>query len=47
MPTDVALRPGTYAIAEITDAAPHHLRGRLVDVVGEPTHRTRIPVLAG
>jgi tRNA-2-methylthio-N6-dimethylallyladenosine synthase len=44
--TEAPLRPGTYAMVEITDAAPHHLRGRLVDVVSEPTHRTRIPVLA-
>jgi tRNA-2-methylthio-N6-dimethylallyladenosine synthase len=38
------LRPGTYAAVEITGAAPHHLTGRFVDVVAEPTHRVRIPV---
>jgi tRNA-2-methylthio-N6-dimethylallyladenosine synthase len=44
---DRILRPGTYATVEIVDAAPHHLRGRLVEVLAEPRHRTRIPVLAG
>jgi tRNA-2-methylthio-N6-dimethylallyladenosine synthase len=42
-----SLRPGTYAVVEITAAAPHHLTGRLVDVTAEATHRTRIPVVAG
>jgi tRNA-2-methylthio-N6-dimethylallyladenosine synthase len=41
------LRPGTYATAEITSAAPHHLVGRLVEVVAVPSRRrTRIPVVA-
>ncbi len=40
------LRPGTYAEVEITSAAPHHLTGRLVEVLAEPVHRVRIPVLA-
>jgi tRNA-2-methylthio-N6-dimethylallyladenosine synthase len=40
------LRAGTYADVEITDAAPHHLRGRFVEVTAGPTHRTRIPVVA-
>jgi tRNA-2-methylthio-N6-dimethylallyladenosine synthase len=44
---DEALRPGTYADVEITGAAPHHLRGRLVEVTATPSHRTRIPVVAG
>jgi tRNA-2-methylthio-N6-dimethylallyladenosine synthase len=43
---DRPLRPGTYLTAEITDAAPHHLVGRLVEVVAPPTHTTRIPVTA-
>jgi hypothetical protein len=43
---DRPLRPGTYITAEITDAAPHHLVGRLDDVVAAPTHTTRIPVTA-
>ena len=43
---DRPLRPGTYVTAEVTDAAPHHLTGRLVDVIAGPVHRTRIPVVA-
>jgi tRNA-2-methylthio-N6-dimethylallyladenosine synthase len=43
---DRPLRPGTYVTAEITDAAPHHLLGRFVEVVALPTHTTRIPVMA-
>jgi tRNA-2-methylthio-N6-dimethylallyladenosine synthase len=38
------LRVGTYATVRITDAAAHHLRGELVDVLVPATHRTRIPV---
>ncbi|MGD9705224.1 MAG: tRNA (N6-isopentenyl adenosine(37)-C2)-methylthiotransferase MiaB [Acidimicrobiia bacterium] len=40
------LRPGTYVLAEITGAAPHHLRGTFVDVIAPATHVTRIPVAA-
>jgi len=44
----VAARPGTYATVEITGAAPHWLRGRLVDVVAAAAApRVRIPVAAG
>jgi tRNA-2-methylthio-N6-dimethylallyladenosine synthase len=41
-----SLRAGTYADVEITDAAPHHLLGRFVEITAGPTHRTRIPVVA-
>ena len=41
------LRVGTFAEVEVTDAAPHFLRGRLVEVTAAPRHRTRIPVAAG
>jgi tRNA-2-methylthio-N6-dimethylallyladenosine synthase len=41
-----SLRAGSYATVEVTDAAPHHLVGRFVDLVAEPTHRLRIPVTA-
>ncbi|MEY4607085.1 MAG: (dimethylallyl)adenosine tRNA methylthiotransferase MiaB [Actinomycetota bacterium] len=41
------LRPGTYVNVEVTSAAPHHLMGRMLEVVAEPTHRRRIPVMAG
>jgi tRNA-2-methylthio-N6-dimethylallyladenosine synthase len=36
--------PGSYATVEVTGAAPHYLRGRLVEVIARPRHRTRIPV---
>ena len=38
------VRAGSYAEVEVTGAAPHHLTGRLVAVVAEPAHRSRIPV---
>jgi tRNA-2-methylthio-N6-dimethylallyladenosine synthase len=38
------MRAGSYATVEITDAAPHHLLGRFVEVVHEARHKTRIPV---
>ena len=41
------LRPGSYAMVEVTSAAPHHLMGRFVELVAEPLHKRRIPVLAG
>ncbi len=40
------LRAGSYADVEITTAAPHHLTGRFVGLVAEPSHRVRIPVAA-
>ena len=42
-----ALAPGTFAAVRVTGAAPHHLRGELVEVTARPRHRTRIPVAAG
>jgi tRNA-2-methylthio-N6-dimethylallyladenosine synthase len=43
-----APRPGSYVAARIVDAAPHWLRGELVDLVAAPRRaRTRIPVAAG
>ena len=41
------LRPGTYARVQVTGAAPHHLVGTLVEVTATPTHKTRLPLLAG
>jgi tRNA-2-methylthio-N6-dimethylallyladenosine synthase len=41
------LRIGSYATVEVVSAAPHHLMGRFVDLVAEPSHRRRIPVHAG
>ena len=43
---DTPLRTGSYAMVEITRAAPHHLLGTFVDVVAEPSHKLRIPVAA-
>jgi tRNA-2-methylthio-N6-dimethylallyladenosine synthase len=43
---DRALRPGTFADVLVVGAAPHHLRGELVDVTALPRHKTRIPVAA-
>jgi GNAT superfamily N-acetyltransferase len=31
----------------VTSAAPHHLRGELLEVVSAPTHKTRLPLLVG
>ena len=41
------LAAGTFATVRVTGAAPHHLRGELVEVTARPRHRTRIPVAAG
>ena len=44
---DQPLRTGTFATVRVTDAAPHHLAGELLEVTAAPRHRTRIPVAAG
>jgi tRNA-2-methylthio-N6-dimethylallyladenosine synthase len=41
------IRPGSYATVRVTGAAPHHLRGDLVDVTRPAAHRTRLPLLVG
>jgi tRNA-2-methylthio-N6-dimethylallyladenosine synthase len=41
------LPAGSWADVRITRAAPHFLAGQLVAVTARPTHRTRIPVVAG
>jgi tRNA-2-methylthio-N6-dimethylallyladenosine synthase len=41
------LAAGAYATVRVTGAAPHHLRGELVDVTAAARHRTLIPVSAG
>jgi tRNA-2-methylthio-N6-dimethylallyladenosine synthase len=41
------VRAGSYATVAVTGAAPHHLRGDLVEVTEGARHRTRIPVAAG
>ena len=40
------VRVGAYATVEITGAAPHHLVGEFRELVSEPTHKRRFPVLA-
>ena len=40
------LRAGTYVTTRITSAAPHFLRGELVEVLAPARHRTRLPVAA-
>ncbi len=46
-PSEKPLRVGTYASVLVTDAAAHHLRGELQEVLMVPKHRTKIPVVAG
>ena len=46
-PATQPLRVGSYALVEVTSAASHHLMGRFVELVAEPSHKRRIPVLAG
>ncbi len=46
-PSPTPLRAGTYAQVRVTEAASHHLKGELVDVVAPARHRTRIAVTAG
>ncbi len=41
------IRPGSYATVRVTGAAPHHLRGDLVEVTAGAAHKTRLPLLIG
>ncbi|MEY3340373.1 MAG: (dimethylallyl)adenosine tRNA methylthiotransferase MiaB [Actinomycetota bacterium] len=40
----IPVRTGSYALVEITGAAPHHLRGEFRELISEPQHKVRIPV---
>ncbi len=40
-------RPGSYALVEVTSAAPTWLGGRLVEVTAGPRHKTRLPLAIG
>ena len=42
--TGAPIRSGSYALVEVTGAAPHHLTGRLVEVTVVASHRLRIPL---
>jgi tRNA-2-methylthio-N6-dimethylallyladenosine synthase len=44
--SDRPLRPGTFVDVRVVGAAPHHLKGELIDVTRLPRHKTRIPVSA-
>jgi tRNA-2-methylthio-N6-dimethylallyladenosine synthase len=41
------IRAGSFATVRITSAAPHHLRGELVEVTAAARHKTRLPLLVG
>jgi tRNA-2-methylthio-N6-dimethylallyladenosine synthase len=38
------VKPGSYALVEVTAAAPTWLRGQLVEVTAGPRHKTRLPL---
>jgi tRNA-2-methylthio-N6-dimethylallyladenosine synthase len=40
------VRAGSYVTVEVTRAAPHHLHGSFVELVAEPSHKSRIAVAA-
>ena len=40
-------RAGSYALVEVTAAAPTWLRGRLLEVTAGPRHKTRLPLAVG
>lgn len=46
-PSPERLRTGSYAMVEVTEAAPHFLRGQFVEATAPARHRTRISVTAG
>ena len=46
-PAPQPLRVGSYAMVEVTGAAPHHLTGRFVELLADPRHKRRIAVAAG
>jgi tRNA-2-methylthio-N6-dimethylallyladenosine synthase len=41
------IKPGTYATVRVTGAAPHHLRGDLLEITAPARHKTRLPLLLG
>ena len=47
VPAGQTLPAGSWADVRITRGAPHFLTGELLTVTARPTHRTRIPVVAG
>jgi tRNA-2-methylthio-N6-dimethylallyladenosine synthase len=45
--TAPTIKAGSYATVRITSAAPHHLRGELLEVTAPAVHKTRLPLLVG
>ncbi|HEX4866264.1 MAG TPA: tRNA (N6-isopentenyl adenosine(37)-C2)-methylthiotransferase MiaB [Acidimicrobiales bacterium] len=41
------IKAGSYAMVQVTGAAPHHLRGELLEVTLPAVHKTRLPLLVG
>jgi len=39
------IRPGSYATVRVNRAAPHHLRGDLLEVTAGAAHKTRLPLV--
>src|SRR3546814_16782606 len=39
------IKPGSYATVRITGAAPHHLRGDLLETTAGAAHQTRLPLV--
>ncbi|MDQ6946633.1 MAG: MiaB/RimO family radical SAM methylthiotransferase [Actinomycetota bacterium] len=46
VPDGAAPGPGSYATVRVTGAAPHYLRGELIEITARARHRTLIPVAA-
>ena len=46
-PASESVRPGSYVAVEMTSATTTHVAGVLREVLAGPSHRTRIPVVAG
>lgn len=45
-PVSEAIKPGSYALVEVTDASVNYLLGELVEVTATPQRRKRIPVVS-
>ncbi len=43
---DVPVVAGSYVVVDVSDAAPHFLRGRYQETLAPPRHRRRLPVAA-
>ena len=43
---DVPVVAGSYVVVDVSDAAPHFLRGSYRETLAPPRHRRRLPVAA-